>query len=85
MPERGRRHKMDKSIYRIETAKGTHEGTLTEVWAWQEEIQGAFASLVLPTGEIVDVRDCDSMGDVLAAIREEQGDAEPSSPCAKSS
>ena len=59
------------NAYRIETTKGSHEGTLEEVWAWQEEHQGSFASLVLPTGERVDVAECTTLTDVRQILREE--------------
>lgn len=61
-----------RDMYRIETAKGcSPSGTLVEVWGWQEEYQGAFATLVLPDGHGIDVQDCGSLDDVRRAIRED--------------
>jgi hypothetical protein len=62
--------------YKIETAKGGTTGTLEQVWAWQEEMQGSLAALVLPSGETVDVSECETIDDVRRAIALELGEAE---------
>lgn len=57
---------------RIETVKGNYTApTLEDIWAWQDEMQGAFASLVLDDGTTVDVSECDTLDDVRAAIGRE--------------
>ena len=42
---------------RIETAKGEHQGTLTECIDWQRTMQGSFPTLVTDDGESVSLDD----------------------------
>lgn len=46
---------MVRMTYTIETVKGRSSGTLHDVCTWQAEHQGAYATLVMPSGETVDV------------------------------
>lgn len=50
----------------INTAKGTHTGTLREVCAWQAEMQGSYARITVDALE-VDVDDIDFDGEDLDA------------------
>ena len=61
---------------RIESAKGTSpDGTLLEVWAWQEMMQGAFPSLIIPEWpepyQSVDISECCTLAQVERAIEED--------------
>ncbi len=58
----------------IETAKGTHKGTIESCVAWQREQQAAFATLVV-AGESYDVSGVDfgvngDLDAVLGIVRE---------------
>ncbi len=60
------------TAYTIETAKGSHTGTLEQVWSWQKEYQGAFPLIVTPSGERVDIDDLKTLEQVRARIQEQE-------------
>jgi len=53
-----------KKLYRIETAKGRHTGTLLECLEWQAELHGAFPTITHPDGRERDL-------DVVVAWRDD--------------